>query len=171
MARLRRCQALRFNLRNGASRVCKAWHATARTKSDMGSFQRLRASRQLLLAFSNSNRGALQTAGPRELPFFLSSRTPSRRHASSADSSKPIILEQPDKFRPPSHPSRLVQGRGRGSTYNGAYNQSSTAAERIAQKNRRYPHMFPDEGTLAHSIITKKQWHVLITMVYLQRPA
>jgi len=24
--------------------------------------------------------------------------------------------------------------------------------------------MFPDEGTLAHSIITKKQWHVLITM-------
>jgi hypothetical protein len=89
-----------------------------------------------------------------------------RRYASSTpDPNKPIVLEQPDKFRPPSHAARLVKGRPRGSTLGGAYNQGSTTREREEQKTRSYPHMFPEKGTFMHAFLTTPVYHLLITLV------
>lgn len=82
------------------------------------------------------------------------------RHASNdTPSSQPIVLEKPDKFRPPSHSQRLARPRQK------AYNQESTPHEQEAQKTRRYPHMFPNEGTFMHWFLTNRFIHVWITMV------
>ena len=88
---------------------------------------------------------------------------PARRHASSGvPPSKPIVLEQPDKFRPPSHGQRIKARRpGQG----GAYNQMSTPREVENQQTRKYPHMFPNEGTFMHWFLTNKLIHLWITLV------
>jgi hypothetical protein len=98
-------------------------------------------------------------------PSYILPR-PYRRHASStADPGKPIVLEKPDKFRPPSHSQRLVRGRARPNTFGGGYNQASTEKEQESQKSKRYPHTFPNEGTRMHKFLTNKSWHVYITLV------
>jgi hypothetical protein len=84
------------------------------------------------------------------------------RAASSTSSQKPIVLEQPDKFRPPSHPSRLTSRRGRAPA---AYNQGTTAEEQETQKTRTYPHMFPEKGSFMHWFLTDRWIHIWITMV------
>ncbi|KPI43189.1 uncharacterized protein AB675_6866 [Cyphellophora attinorum] len=100
-----------------------------------------------------------QRASP--LTFSLS-HTSQRRYASTNDPSKPIVLEQPDQFRPPSHGARLAKSRSRGSTLHGAYNQSSTNTEREAQKKKSYPHMFPEKGTFMNWFLTNKVIHIFI---------
>ena len=141
----------------------------------MESLQRISTSRALVASLRRSNKQLARNFRPLPTQSSASTSRPvlrqQQRHSSSKipspSNSKPIVLEQPDQFRPPSHPSRLIKPRGRasGGTYNGAYNQSSTTAEREGQRNKRYPHMFPDEGTLAHSLLTNKMLHVLIAMV------
>ncbi|RMZ89766.1 hypothetical protein DV736_g3014, partial [Chaetothyriales sp. CBS 134916] len=88
-----------------------------------------------------------------------------RRPASSTahPPDKPIVLEQPDKFRPPSHPSRLVRGT-RPNTFGSGYNQTSTAKEQAEQKTRRYPHTFPNQGTVMYKFLTNRSLHVFITL-------
>ncbi|EHY60346.1 hypothetical protein HRR83_000107 [Exophiala dermatitidis] len=88
--------------------------------------------------------------------FSTSSRL---RAAAKDDTGKPIVLEQPDKFRPPSHPSRLNARR-----VPRAYNQAATTEEKQQQKTRRYPHMFPNEGTFMHWFLTDRKIHIWITM-------
>ena len=92
------------------------------------------------------------------------------RHASSTapPPDKAIVLEQPDKFRPPSHPQRLVRGRSRPNTFGSGYNQSSTRKEQEVQKTKRYPHTFPNEGTVMHKFLTNRKWHLFITLVSLE---
>ncbi|RMD44587.1 hypothetical protein DV735_g498, partial [Chaetothyriales sp. CBS 134920] len=89
----------------------------------------------------------------------------SRRPASSTahPPDRPIVLEQPDKFRPPSHPARLVKNK-RPNTFGSGYNQSSTAKEQAEQKTRRYPHTFPNEGTVMHKLLTNRSLHVFISL-------
>lgn len=81
-------------------------------------------------------------------------------------SKKPIVLEQPDKFRPPSHGARR-NARSTTSMYGGgsAYNQGMTAREYEASKQKSYPHMFPQEGTKMHWFLTTRWVHVTLTMV------
>lgn len=135
----------------------------------MASIQSLRSSQQLLAPALRSP--APSTALLRSLRQSLCPLRPkplsSRRHASSTiPPSKPIVLEQPDKFRPPSHPQRIVPRRpGRGG---GAYNQASTPREREDQKTRKYPHMFPNEGTFMHWFLMNKAIHLWITLVGLR---
>ena len=107
---------------------------------------------------------ALQTS--KRPSTLLHSRNASTTSHSSSSNSKPIVLEQPDQFRPPSHPQRLVKSRGR--TTHGAYNQTSTNEERDTQRHKRYPHTFPNEGTLMHKFLTSRKYHVFITMVRLR---
>lgn len=129
-------------------------------------------SRQVFPRLVSVNANPLQAVRLRQLNASFFARPQSRQASSTKEpKSKNISLEQPDKFRPPSHAPRLVKGRSRGSTFNGAYNQSSTTAEQDAQRNKRYPHMFPDEGTLAHRIITNRLLHVFMAIVSsLSRP-
>lgn len=96
----------------------------------------------------------------------FSTSTSSRRASNSAppppsDGGKPIVLEQPDKFRPPSHPQRL----GRRRPQPAAYNQGATQSEKEQQKTRSYPHTFPNKGTFMHWFLTNRMIHLWITMV------
>jgi hypothetical protein len=90
----------------------------------------------------------------------------SRRCASSTskDNGKQRTLEQPDKFRPPSHPARrVVQTRnGRVVNYPGPKLSEKEEAE---QKTRQYPNMFPPEGTVMFSFLTSRWIHIWIAMV------
>lgn len=97
---------------------------------------------------------------PRRQPPRISRITLVRAASSSTPSQhKPIVLEQPDKFRPPSHPARLNRRPPR------AYNQGTTAGEKESQKSRAYPHMFPDRGSFMHWFLTDRWIHLWITMV------
>ncbi|KAI9685996.1 MAG: hypothetical protein M1822_003979 [Bathelium mastoideum] len=80
----------------------------------------------------------------------------SRRHASA--SSKPLVLEKPLKFNPPSHPSRL---RTRRRVYPGP---PLSEQERQAQKTKWYPHMMPPEGTFMNWFLRDRSIHVWISM-------
>src|SRR2546423_5191091 len=81
-------------------------------------------------------------------------------HASTTTPPKTFVLEKPDKFRPPSHPQRLNRKPPR--QYPGP---PLSESERQAQKTRRYPHMFPNEGTALHWFLTNKWIHMWISLV------
>ncbi|EXJ70891.1 uncharacterized protein A1O5_05883 [Cladophialophora psammophila CBS 110553] len=83
-----------------------------------------------------------------------------RRAASTEGGGKPIVLEQPDKFRPPSHPARLNRPRRPPA----AYNQGTTSEEKERQKTKSYPHMFPNKGSFMHWFLTDRWIHLWITM-------
>lgn len=80
------------------------------------------------------------------------------RHASSTPPPKPRLLEKPDRFNPPSHPSRL-RSKHR------SYGAPLPEHERRAQKTRSYPHMMPAEGTFTHWFLTNKSIHLWISIV------
>jgi hypothetical protein len=127
----------------------------------MGSVQRLKPSSRLALALSR-----LSITPPRSsaLPQAFSHRllnTSSRWHA-TADPTKPIVLEKPDKFRPPSHPQRLNRRAPR--NYPGP---ALSETEREAQQTRSYPHTFPNPGTKLHWFLTTWWIHLWITMASL----
>ncbi|KAF4556971.1 Hypothetical protein D9617_1g088530 [Elsinoe fawcettii] len=88
------------------------------------------------------------------------SRAPSR----AASTIKPIkarVLEQPDKFRPPSHPARLRNAKP-------AYPGPPLSQKEVAaQKTRQYPHMMPPEGSFMHKFLTSRGLHTFITLTVL----
>ncbi|KAJ9630406.1 hypothetical protein H2204_008471 [Knufia peltigerae] len=89
-------------------------------------------------------------------------------HRTASTDQKPVVLEQPDKFRPPSHPSRLNARRRTTTTslggVGGGYNQGTTEQEKERQKTRTYPHMFPEKGSFMHWFLTDRWIHIWITM-------
>ncbi|KIW58539.1 hypothetical protein PV05_03049 [Exophiala xenobiotica] len=108
-------------------------------------------------------RNALRSRQVAFAPLSRSSRTLIRAASSTSTSqnpNKPIVLEQPDKFRPPSHPARLTSRRRAPA----AYNQGTTAEEKESQKTRTYPHMFPQKGSFMHWFLTDRWIHIWITM-------
>jgi len=97
--------------------------------------------------------------------------TSARRYASSSASDPPpkpkqVVLEKPDKFRPPSHAARR-NARSTTGMYGGgaAFNQEMSEAERLRSMQKKYPHMFPNEGTTMHWFLTTKWVHVFISLV------
>lgn len=81
------------------------------------------------------------------------------RHASSTTPPpKPRLLEKPERFNPPSHPSRLRSKQ----RYTGP---PLSEHERKAQKTRKYPHMMPAEGTFMFWFLTNRPLHMWITLV------
>ncbi|TKX22364.1 hypothetical protein C1H76_5472 [Elsinoe australis] len=84
-------------------------------------------------------------------------RIPSRA-ASTAKPIKARVLEQPDKFRPPSHPAKLRTNRP---AYPGP---SLSQQEKESQKRKQYPHMMPPEGTFMHKFLTSRSLHTWITL-------
>ena len=73
---------------------------------------------------------------------------------------KPLVLEKPLKFNPPSHGSRLPKKRIP-QHYGGQLSQE----EIKAQDRRDYPTMMPPQGTWAHWFWTNRTIHVVITAV------
>ncbi|KAI9836898.1 MAG: hypothetical protein M1819_001063 [Sarea resinae] len=82
----------------------------------------------------------------------------SLRHASSSSHSKPIVLEKPSKFNPPSHPARLNRRMPK------SYGPALSAKELEKQKVKQYPHMMPPEGTFMFWFLTNRMIHVYITL-------
>ena len=86
------------------------------------------------------------------------------RHASKKatpkkKSSKPLVLEKPTKFNPPSHGSRLPKEAPR-------YPGPQLSAEEIAmQKTKQYPSMMPPEGSFTRWFLTNKSLHMYISLV------
>ncbi|KAL2872804.1 uncharacterized protein BJX67DRAFT_19009 [Aspergillus lucknowensis] len=110
-------------------------------------------STKTLLALTHSTRTAKPPA-------------PSRCASSSTKgnaTSKQRTLAQPDKFRPPSHPARrVVQTRnGKVVNYPGPRLSEKEEAERAT---RRYPNMFPPEGTVMYKFLTSRWIHIWIAM-------
>nr|POE47769.1 hypothetical protein CFP56_01100 [Quercus suber] len=84
---------------------------------------------------------------------------PTSRHASTSPP-KPRVLEKPERFNPPSHPSRI---RPKPKYYGPDLNEH----ERRAQRTRKYPHMMPAEGTFLHWFLTNRNIHLFISMDFL----
>ncbi|KAL1956931.1 hypothetical protein VTO42DRAFT_6678 [Malbranchea cinnamomea] len=100
------------------------------------------------------------TSGASRLPRRCSCRNNSSSSGSSSQSSKQRVLSKPDKFRPPSHPARrVVQHTPR--NYPGP---PPTAQEIEERKTKRYPHMFPPEGTVMYKFLTNRGIHVWISL-------
>ncbi len=73
--------------------------------------------------------------------------------------SKPLVLEKPSKFVPPSHPARL---RKEGPRYPGP----PLSDEEIArQTKKKYPNMMPPEGSFMHWFMMNRTIHMWITLV------
>lgn len=78
----------------------------------------------------------------------------------SSSPAKPIVLEKPARFNPPSHGSRLKRN-----SVPRHYGPELTDAERLAQTQKNYPGMMAPEGTWAHWFWNSRLLHTLITMV------
>lgn len=83
------------------------------------------------------------------------------RHASTAKpkpASKPLVLEKPTKFNPPSHGSKP---RTAGPRYPGPALSHEQAA---AQKTKQYPNMMPPAGSFMHWFLHNRSIHIYITL-------
>ncbi|PLN81042.1 hypothetical protein BDW42DRAFT_185719 [Aspergillus taichungensis] len=96
----------------------------------------------------------------------LTTTQPKRNSNSNIDPKR--TLAQPDKFRPPSHPARrVVQTRNGKIQPREPFNYPGprlSDKEREAQKNRKYPNMFPPEGTVMFKFLTSRWIHIWIAM-------
>lgn len=107
-----------------------------------------------------------RTIAPTQFARNASSSSSKDSQPPQSPPKKGIVLEQPDKFRPPSHGARR-NAKSTTNMYGGgaAYNQGMTAKEFEASKSKKYPNMFPQEGTKMHWFLTTRWIHVTLTMV------
>ncbi|TID21825.1 Vacuolar import and degradation protein 27 [Venturia nashicola] len=96
----------------------------------------------------------LQTR-PQTLPCLLTRRNASAKAPN--ESTRPLVLEQPDKFRPPSHGARKPRKPRH-------FGPSLTDEEIKEQATKRYPHSMPPEGTVMRKFLESRGIHVWITM-------
>ncbi|KIW06792.1 uncharacterized protein PV09_02472 [Verruconis gallopava] len=100
-------------------------------------------------SFSKNNKAfpspRIRPYGPRQVRSYASE---------SADKSnlRPLVLEKPDKFRPPSHPSRKPAPRR-------SFGPRLTDEEIAAQKTKQYPSMMPPEGSFKYALLTARRFH------------
>ena len=106
--------------------------------------------------------GTSVAARPSGLPVrirFASSSGPARDK-----DGKPIVLEKPERFNPPSHGSRLPKR-----TTPRHYGGDLSASEAQAQRVKDYPGLMAPKGTLSHWIWTSYWLHSAIAMVCTHR--
>ncbi|KAF3766230.1 hypothetical protein M406DRAFT_356243 [Cryphonectria parasitica EP155] len=89
------------------------------------------------------------------------------RYASSSSSNiakdakgKPIVLEKPARFNPPSHGARLPSKKSRPQQH---YGGDLSADDAAAQRRRDYPGMMAPQGTWAHWFWGSRWLHLCIT--------
>lgn len=83
----------------------------------------------------------------------------------SASASKPLVLEKPTKFNPPSHGKRLKQQNPR------RFGPQLTSEQKVEQKTKKYPHMMPPPGTFMYWFLTNRGIHTFISLasIYLNK--
>lgn len=99
---------------------------------------------------------------PLQGPLWRGIRIPLSQnvHIRFASTDKPIVLEKPARFNPPSHGSRLKRN-----ALPKHYGPALTEDEVAAQSKRSYPGMMAPEGTWAHWFWHSRLLHTFITMV------
>ncbi|KAF2145787.1 uncharacterized protein K452DRAFT_244126 [Aplosporella prunicola CBS 121167] len=125
---------------------------------------------QRLLSSTSSNALLFRRGLPTTTTTTTSAQPALRRPASTkakdgttpSSKQQPIVLEKPDKFRPPSHPARLPR-----KTPRYQYGPQLTDAQRMAQRTKKYPHMMPPEGTFMHWFLTNRMLHAYISLFVL----
>ncbi|KOS21881.1 hypothetical protein ESCO_002134 [Escovopsis weberi] len=109
---------------------------------------------------------------PLQGPLWRGIRIPLSQniHIRFASTDKPLPLEKPARFNPPSHGSRLKKS-GSGSGSGGSfipppkhYGRPLTAEEVAAQKKTHYPGLMAPEGTWSHWFWHNRLLHTFITM-------
>lgn len=83
------------------------------------------------------------------------------RNASHKAPKKPLVLEKPARFNPPSHGAKQAKGPPR-YLYPGPQLSAEQAA---AQKTKKYPTMMPPEGSFMHWFLHNRAIHLWITLV------
>ncbi|PMD23827.1 hypothetical protein NA56DRAFT_568375 [Hyaloscypha hepaticicola] len=92
------------------------------------------------------------------VPTSISLTIRSASNKKKNSTSKPLVLEKPSKFVPPSHPARLRKEAPR-------YPGPQLSDEEIArQTKKKYPNMMPPEGTFMHWFMMNKTIHMWITL-------
>ncbi|KAL8970540.1 MAG: hypothetical protein Q9183_001474 [Haloplaca sp. 2 TL-2023] len=86
---------------------------------------------------------------------------PWKNASTTANASKPRVLEKPAKFYPPSHPQRLVKQRTIPRQYPGP---PVSEAQKEEQRTKQYPNMMPAEGTFMFWFLTSRMLHMCITL-------
>ncbi|KAH8899590.1 hypothetical protein GQ53DRAFT_317575 [Thozetella sp. PMI_491] len=79
--------------------------------------------------------------------------------STSGDSSKPIVLEKPERFNPPSHGSRLPKR-----TTPRHYGGDLSATEAQAQRTKEYPGLMSPKGSWSHWVWHSYWLHSMIAM-------
>ncbi|KAL4933401.1 uncharacterized protein BDV17DRAFT_251830 [Aspergillus undulatus] len=99
------------------------------------------------------------------LALSKSNPTATRRCASnkSSQEDKQRVLAKPDKFRPPSHGARRVVQTRNGKVVNYPGPKLS-AKEEEERRTKKYPNMFPPEGTIMFKFLTNRWIHIWIAM-------
>lgn len=83
------------------------------------------------------------------------------RYASAGKgASKPIVLEKPARFNPPSHGSKLPK-----KTMPRHYGGDLSYSEVEVQKRKEYPGLMAPDGTWSHWFWNSRSFHLVITMV------
>jgi hypothetical protein len=77
----------------------------------------------------------------------------------AVDPSKPIVLEKPERFNPPSHGARLPRSTPK------HYGGPLTTDEVRAQAKKSYPGLPPPPNTWSHWFINSRGVHMFITLV------
>ena len=70
------------------------------------------------------------------------------------------MLEKPSKYTPPSHPARFKK-----QDLPKHYGGELSALQKKLQRRKRYPNMFPDEGTFLFWFLTQRWLHAFIALV------
>ncbi|KAI2631712.1 hypothetical protein GGS21DRAFT_522808 [Xylaria nigripes] len=99
-----------------------------------------------------------QAAAPK--PTSASASAVSQRAAppKAVDPSKPLVLEKPERFNPPSHGARLPRSVPK------HYGGPMTPEEVQAQTQRSYPGLPPPPNTWTHWFINSRGIHTFITL-------
>ncbi|RYO99112.1 hypothetical protein DL763_001713 [Monosporascus cannonballus] len=78
--------------------------------------------------------------------------------AAGVDPPKPLVLEKPERFNPPSHGKRLPRSVPK------HYGGPMTTGETQAQRTKQYPGLPPPPNTWSHWFINNRGVHMFITL-------
>ncbi|RYP55800.1 hypothetical protein DL771_012391 [Monosporascus sp. 5C6A] len=101
-----------------------------------------------------------KTTAPRPTDAAAPPPAPSSGETAAAgvDPSKPLVLEKPERFNPPSHGKRLPRSVPR------HYGGPMTTEEAQAQRTKQYPGLPPPPNTWSHWFINSRGVHLFITL-------
>ncbi|KLU81677.1 hypothetical protein MAPG_00762 [Magnaporthiopsis poae ATCC 64411] len=91
---------------------------------------------------------------------FASSKPPAAKASPAPAPKKPLVLEKPARFNPPSHGARLPNKQHTPKHYGGSLSPEALKAQSV----KEYPGMMAPRGTWTHWFLHSKSIHLFITL-------